>query len=46
MRWWDYMLAKEPAYKKVHDEILKGIQVRFESRWGRARFLIWEFLEG
>jgi len=27
MKWWDYMLAKEPAYKKVHDEILKGIQV-------------------
>lgn len=28
MKWWDYMLAKEPAYTKVHGEIIKGLQVR------------------
>lgn len=27
-KWWDNCLATEPAFRKVHGEIIKGLQVR------------------
>lgn len=27
MKWWDHLIATEPAFQKVHGEIIGGIQV-------------------
>jgi hypothetical protein len=39
-KWWDNCLATEPAFRKVHGEIIKGLQVRRHLRkWPSAVYL-------